>query len=62
MGCGHQEAGQSVLTGKPQEPSVDKEQGRRDFDGEKGGTGRDIPVEETTWSEGPSQAGVHQGC
>lgn len=61
MGGGLQEAGQSILTGKPQEPSVDKERGRRDFDGEKRGTGRDILAEETTWSEGPSQAGGHQG-
>lgn len=39
MGCGHQEAGQSVVTGKPQEPSVDKEWGRRDFGGGEGGDG-----------------------
>lgn len=37
--------------------SVEKKQGRRDFDGKRA-EGHGSPVEETAWSKAPSQAGV----
>lgn len=57
---GTREAGQSVVTGKPQRPSVDRSRAGETSVGDKGGMGYDIPVRNSLIGGSESSWG-HQG-